>query len=48
MEGNEMQFQVSDPAEQEIRRLRRENAKLRIQRNGLRDEIAELKAELGR
>lgn len=39
-----MQFDVPDPVEREIRKLRRECAKLRIQRNELRAELAALKS----
>ena len=40
-----MQFYVSNPAEQEIKRLRRECAKYRHLRNELRAELAALKAQ---
>ena len=40
-----MQFYVSNPAEHEIKRLRRECAKYRHQRNELRAELAALKAQ---
>jgi predicted nucleic acid-binding Zn-ribbon protein len=36
-----MHFTVSDPAEREIRKLRKECAKLRVQRNDTRAELAE-------
>jgi hypothetical protein len=39
-------FVISDPAEQEIRRLRKESAKFRVQRNEARAEAQALQAEL--
>lgn len=41
-----LQFTVSDPVEREIRSLRRECAKLRVQRNDARAEVDALRAEL--
>jgi hypothetical protein len=41
-----MQFDVPDPIEQEIRKLRRECAKYREQRNDLRAALAEVRAEM--
>jgi hypothetical protein len=41
-----MQIEVPDPLQRVIRELRRENAKVRTQRNQYRDEVARLRAEL--
>jgi hypothetical protein len=48
MKGNTMEFtiEVPDAAAANIRHLRRENAKFRIQRNEARAEVARLQAEL--
>jgi hypothetical protein len=46
-ERNTMKFDVPDPVQAEIRSLRRECLKLRIQRNEARAELAALKLEVG-
>ena len=42
-----VEVQISDPAQREIKRLRKESAKYRSQRNAARTELAELKASIG-
>ena len=42
-----VEVQISDPAQREIKRLRKEAAKYRSQRNAARTELAELKASIG-
>ena len=42
-----VEVQISDPAQREIKRLRKEAAKYRSQRNAARIELAELKASIG-
>lgn len=40
-----LHFQVSDPAQREITRLRKQAARFRVERNQAREELAALRAE---